>query len=101
MREDWLEQALAREDTRLPDEGFTLRVMAALPPRPEAHTGLRSDWILLAGTAAGSAVAASFFPVGPVLRVLLEAAQIPWIGGGVMLGVMALALLAEPIRRAL
>lgn len=99
MREDWLERALAREDTRLSDEGFTLRVMAALPPRPQAHPGRRGDWILLAGTAAGSAVAAALFPVGPVLRVVVEAAQIPWIGGGVMLVAMALALLAEPLRR--
>jgi hypothetical protein len=100
MREDWLEQALAREDNRLPDEGFTLRVMAALPPRAEVRPARRADWILLAGTAAGSAVAASFFPAAPVLRVLVEAAQIPWIGGGVMLCAMALALLAEPLRRA-
>lgn len=101
MREDWLEQRLAREEIPLPDDGFTLRVMGSLPPRREGRPERRADWILLAGTATGSAAAAAFFPVAPVLRVLVEAAQIPWIGGGLMLGVMALALLAEPLRRAL
>ena len=55
---------------------------------------------IVATAAAASAVAAALFPVGPVLRVVVEAAQIPWIGGGLMLGAMALALLADPIRRA-
>jgi hypothetical protein len=100
MREDWLDQAIARAEAPLPDDGFTLRVMRELPKRRPAEDGRRADWILIAATAAGSAVAAALFPVGPVLRVVVEAAQIPWIGGGLMLGAMALALLADPIRRA-
>lgn len=101
MREDWLEQALSAPEAPLPDDGFTLRVMQALPPAPAPRLGGRSDWILLGGTALGSAVFASQFPLLPFLRVLVESAQVTWLGGALMLACMAGALLAEPLRRAL
>jgi hypothetical protein len=100
MNEDWLERALAGAEPHIGDDGFTQRVMQALPAA-RATTGSRADWILIAGAAVGSGVAASQFPIAPFFNLLLQSAQIPWIGGIVMLGCMTVALLAEPLRRAL
>lgn len=96
---DWLDDALRDAEEPLADAGFTLRVMQALPPREQREQ--RHDWILYGAAAASSAVVAVQFPVLPFLRVIQEAAQITWIGGLVMLGCMAGALLAEPLRRML
>lgn len=96
---DWLERALRDAEAPLPDAGFTLRVMQALPPRERREE--RLDWILYAATAASSAVVALQFPVLPFLRVVQEAAHVTWIGALVMLGCMAGAVLAEPLRRML
>jgi hypothetical protein len=101
MNDDqWLERALRASERHLDDDGFTQRVMAALPPAP-ARRAARTDWIVVAGAAVGSAIVASQFPLAPFLRVALEASQVTWLGGAVMLACMAGALLAEPIRRAL
>lgn len=96
---DWLDHALRNAEEPLADAGFTVRVMQALPPRERREQ--RHDWILYAATAASSAVVAALFPVLPVLRVVREAAELTWVGGLVMLGCMAGALLSEPLRRAL
>ena len=101
MNEDWLEQRLRSAEPHLDDDGFTLRVMAALPARRAAPASARPDWILIGATAAGSAVVAAQFPLAPFLNLILQSAQMTWIGGIVMLGCMAGALLAEPLRRAL
>jgi hypothetical protein len=98
MKDDWLDRALREAESPLDDDGFTLRVMSALPaPRSARSSG--HDWIVIAGAAVGSTVVASQFPLAPFLNVVLQAAQITWIGGAVMLACMAGALLAEPIRR--
>jgi hypothetical protein len=96
---DWLELALHETEEPLPDAGFTLRVMQALPPRERREQ--RYDWILYGAAAASSAVVAVQFPVLPFLRVVQELAQFTWLGALVMLGCMAGALLAEPLRRML
>ena len=96
---DWLDSALRDAEEPLPDAGFTLRVMQALPPRERREQ--RHDWILYGAAAASSAVVAVQFPVLPFLRVVQEAAQFIWLGAGVMLACMAGALLAEPLRRML
>lgn len=96
---DWLDHALHEAEEPLPDAGFTLRVMQALPPRERLEQ--RHDWILYGAAAASSAVVAVQFPVLPFLRVVQEAAQFTWLGAGVMLACMAGALLAEPLRRML
>lgn len=96
---DWLDHALRDAEPPLPDAGFTLGVMRALPPRE--HREQRHDWILYGAAAASSAVVAVQFPVLPFLRVIQEAAQITWLGAIVMLGCMAGALLVEPLRRML
>jgi len=102
MTDDWLEQALARHgETPVADAGFTLRVMHALPARADERFGSRSDWIVIGATAGAAAVVAAQFPLAPFIRLAVESAQIPWIGGILMLGCMAGALLADPIRRAL
>jgi hypothetical protein len=99
----WLERALRAHEPRLDDDGFTLRVMGALPPA-RARRGARTDWIVVGRAAVGSAAAASQFPLAPFLKVadlVLQNAHIVWIGGAVMLACMAGALLSEPLRRAL
>jgi len=98
MKDDWLDRALREAESPLDDDGFTLRVMAALPPPRMVRTA-GHDWIVIAGAAVGSTVVAAQFPLRPFLDVILHAAQITWIGGAVMLACMAGALLAEPIRR--
>ncbi|MBK6582786.1 MAG: hypothetical protein IPJ33_18040 [Gammaproteobacteria bacterium] len=101
MNEDWLERALAgAAEPHIDDDGFTLRVMRALPPAPR-QAGSRSDWILVTGAATGSAVAASQFPLAPFVNLLLQSAQVPWLVGIMVLGLMAVALVAEPLRRVL
>jgi hypothetical protein len=97
--DDWLERALAGAEAPLPDDGFTLRVMRALPAPRRSHLGERADWIVIGGTALGSAVVAAQFPLGPVLNVFVQSAQITWLGGVLMLACMAGALLAEQLRR--
>lgn len=99
--DDWLARALRAHEPRIEDRGFTQRVMAALPPAPAPRVVKEKDWIVLTGAATGSAIAASQFPLEPFLRVLVEAAQITWIGAALMLACMAGVLLAEPVRRAL
>lgn len=101
MREDWLERAVAAAERPLPDDGFTLRVMAALPPAPARGIGNRADWILIGATGVGSAIAASQFPLLPFARVLFESAQVVPLGAALMIGCMAAALFFEPLRRAL
>ena len=44
--DDWLVRALRAHEPRLDDDGFTQRVMAALPPVP-APRRARADWIVL------------------------------------------------------
>lgn len=97
--EDWLERALAGAEAPLPDDGFTLRVMRALPARPRTRLGERADWIVIGGTALGSAVVAAQFPLGPVLNLFVQSAQVTWLGGALMLACMAGALLTEQLRR--
>lgn len=105
--DDWLVRALRAHEPRLDDDGFTQRVMAALPPVRAAGRP-RADWIVLLGAAAGSAVAATQFPLASLLApwlelapALLHDAQLVLAGGVVMLAGTALALLAGPLRRAL
>lgn len=100
MNEDWLERALRGAETPVSDAGFTLRVMRALPPASPV-TERRSDWILIAGAAAGSAVAASQFPLAPFLNLVLESLQITWVAGAMALAISAGVLLADAWRRAL
>ena len=98
---DWLQHALDGAEEPLADDGFTARVMQAMPAVPLERRENRFDWILYAAAAASSAVVAVQFPVLPFLRLVQEAAQITWIGAAVMLGCMAGALFAEPLRRML
>jgi anti-sigma factor RsiW len=99
MHEEWLDQALRRAESPLADAGFTLRVMRALPQAPRARSAERADWILLGGTALGSAVVAAQFPLGPVINLLVQSAQVTWLGGALMLACMAGALIADYLRR--
>jgi hypothetical protein len=97
--EDWLDRALRTAEPALADDGFTLRVMRALPAPRRSRLGERADWIVIGGTALGSAVVAAQFPLGPVLKLFVQSAQITWLGGALMLACMASALLAEQLRR--
>lgn len=99
--DDWLGRALAGSEPRIADEGFTLRVMQALPHAPKERLFGRSEWILLGGAATGSAIVAAQFPVAPFLNLLIQSANVTWIGGVVMLACMAGALLYEPLRNSL
>ena len=57
-----------------------------------------------AAVALGSAVVASQFPLAPFLdlaEVALRQVQLSWLGAAVMIACMAVALLAEPLRRVL
>jgi hypothetical protein len=101
MHDDWLERALAAGETAVPDDGFTLRVMQALPPVARPRLFGRSDLILLGGVAAGSALTAAMFPVAPFLNLLIQSAHVTWLGGVLMLACMAGALLYEPLRNSL
>ncbi|MBP9035991.1 MAG: hypothetical protein KBG29_19005 [Pseudomonadales bacterium] len=101
--DQWLERALRAGEPHLDDDGFTQRVLAALPPAPTRHAA-RLDWVVPAAAVLGSAVVASQFPLAPFLNlaeVALQQVQLFWFGGAVMLACMAGALLAEPVRRAL
>lgn len=100
MSEDWLERRLRAAEDHIDDDGFTLRVMGALPAARPLRSN-RSDWILLAGTAAGSAVVAAQFPLAPFLNLLAHTVQITWIAGLAALALMGGALLLEPLRKAL
>ena len=66
--EDWLDREL-REDAKrlLQDQGFTSRVLAALP----APAARRSAWLkpalVLGSTAVGGLLASALAPLGPVL----------------------------------
>ena len=71
--DDWLVRALRAHEPRLDDDGFTQRVMAALPPVP-APRRARADWIVLLGAAAGSAVTVTQFPLVSLLAPWLELA---------------------------
>jgi hypothetical protein len=101
MHEDWLERALATREAAIPDDGFTLRVMQALPAAPRRRLFGRSELILLGGVAAGSAATAALFPVAPFLNLLIQSAHVTWLGGVLMLACMAGALLYEPLRNSL
>ena len=101
MHEDWLERAVAGAEAPLADAGFTLRVMGALPAAPRERAFGRSEWILLGGAAIGSAAVAVQFPIGPFLNLLVQVANVTWLGGAAMLGCMAAVLFFEPVRRAL
>ena len=99
--DQWLERALRAAEPHLADDGFTQRVLAALPPAP-APRATRLDWVVPA--AVGSAVVASQFPLAPFLdlaEVALRQVQLSWLGAAVMIACMAGALLAEPLRRVL
>lgn len=67
MSDDRLDRLLRADAAReaIPDDGFTARVMAALPPAPAS---VPRDWLtpaLVAGSAAlGSALAVAFAPEG-------------------------------------
>lgn len=104
MNDDqWLERALRAHEPRLADDGFTLRVMAALPPA-RAQRASRADWIVVGGAVAGSAVVASRFPLAPFLDLadaVLRNPHISWVGGALMLACMAGALLSGSLRRVL
>jgi hypothetical protein len=101
MNDDWLDRALAGKEAALPDAGFTLRVMQALPPAPRERFFGRSDWIMLGGVATGSAVVAAQFPLAPFLNLLIQSANVTWVGGLMMLACMAGVLLFEPLRNSL
>ncbi|MBK6280374.1 MAG: hypothetical protein IPF57_20710 [Gammaproteobacteria bacterium] len=101
--DQWLERALRAAEPHLADDGFTQRVLAALPPAP-APRATRLDWVVPAAVALGSAVVASQFPLAPFLdlaEVALRQVQLSWLGAAVMIACMAGALLAEPLRRVL
>jgi len=98
---DWLERRLAGAEATLPDAGFTLRVMSALPARPASRRIERNDWILLGGAAIGSAAVAAQFPLVPFVKLLIESSQVTWVGGLAMLACMAGVLLYEPLRNSL
>lgn len=99
--DDWLARAVAGAEPPIADDGFTLRVMQALPPAPRPRLFRRSDWIPLGAVAAGSAVVAAQFPLGPFLNLLIQSANVTWIGGAAMLACMAAVLLYEPLRNSL
>ncbi len=65
--DQWLERALRAAEPHLADDGFTQRVLAALPPAP-APRATRLDWVVPAAVALGSAVVASQFPLAPFLE---------------------------------
>ena len=65
MNNDWLEDALKRDDRYINDDGFTARLVAALPARRK-RAWLRPV-ILGSTTAAGLALAFAFMPVGDYL----------------------------------
>ena len=101
--DQWLERALRAAEPHLADDGFTQRVLAALPPAPVPRVA-RLDWVVPVAAVPGSAVVASQFPLEPFLdlaEVALQQVQLSWLGGAVVLACMAGVLLAEPLRRAL
>ena len=63
---DKLERLLRRDGERaLPDEGFTARVMAALPARAQTvHHAWLGPALILGSAALGSALAVVFAPAG-------------------------------------
>ena len=59
---DWLEEALRRDESYINDDGFAARVVAVLPPPRRKRAWLRPV-ILGAATAAGVALALVVLPV--------------------------------------
>ena len=60
---------ILRDDARvtLPDDGFSARVMDALPPAPTRARPWLKPALVMGSAALGSALAAAFSPAGPAL----------------------------------
>ena len=65
--DDWLDRML-RDDARqrLDDAGFTVSVISALPPAPQAYPWLKTA-LVVGSTALGGLLAALFAPIGPMV----------------------------------
>lgn len=74
----WLQQALHEEDDYLPDNGFTERVMAALPPAP-AVSERREKLLTWGAGAAAAALAALPLPWGELLAALQATDTQTWM----------------------
>lgn len=70
MNDDADLDALLRRhlDTALPDDGFTARVVAALPPRPQTR-----PWALPAAAAIGTVLSGASIAPSPLWRLAAEA----------------------------
>ena len=64
--DDWLDRALREEDSYIPDEGFTRRMLASLPPPRRGREWLRPA-VLVCTTSVASLTAALFMPRFEVL----------------------------------
>lgn len=95
---DWLSAALAASEPHLDDDGFTDTVMARLP-RHDESPARSHDWIIVAAAAVGSAVVAVQFPFAPFLDLITSSAQIPLVGGAVMLVATGIALGSDRLRQ--
>src|SRR5688572_20789547 len=92
---DWLDQRLRLDAAeRVPDDGFTPRVLQALPAR---KTRSWRTALILGSTAVGSAAAVAFAPVGPMVLqgfvdlVRLHAFTTPAVAAVAMVAVLSIS----------
>ena len=104
--DDWLVRALRAHQPRLDDDGFTQRVMAALPP-VRAPRRARADWIVLLGAMSlvAGLIVTSYLPLPGSRQAaasscgLMPGLMVPGVGvllaqgSGLLSGVFALAIL--------
>jgi hypothetical protein len=90
-----------RDDARtnLPDEGFTARVMGALPARAPAQSGWLTPALVFGSAALGSVLAIVFAPAGSsVLQGFADLVQLRgFTPAAVTAAAMGVALLASAL----
>ena len=102
---DKLDRLLRRDaQADLPDDGFTARMMGALPARAEAvHHAWLCPALILGSVALGSALATAFAPAGAnVVQGFFDLASLPALTRAAVAGLaMTAALLLSAIVLAL